>query len=291
MLNSDPYGGGQAGGGSGTNFAAGEDMDEVLKLAENTDIMDILDILNTIPSMRMPSKKKYTEFTSGERLGLRTTGNPEKARVIELAMPDEVFYQRMAEGELSSYMRGIKERSTGPIYLLLDKSGSMMGIKMTWAKAVAIKFYQIAKKEKKDFYVRFFGEGTYERIASPKTSRKDQIEMVTRLARVRGEDADTVIQGAVFTACNDIISHGVAGVGEIILITDGFAPIDEAAMSAKLATARAKLISIMIQGDNEILARISKGYLSATDLSGSGILKLIEIRQQVRAQTEAEAAT
>ncbi len=64
-----------------------------------------------------------------------------------------LFLKKFAEGDLLQYqLRGKEKVARGAIICMIDSSGSMMGSRETWAKAVAIALLHIAYKQKRDFY-------------------------------------------------------------------------------------------------------------------------------------------
>ena len=53
-------------------------------------------------------------------------------------------------------LRGTEKVARGAIICMIDSSGSMMGAKETWAKAVAIALLNIANQQNRDFYGMIF---------------------------------------------------------------------------------------------------------------------------------------
>lgn len=68
------------------------------------------------------------------------------------------FYRRYYEGDLLQYkMKGSEKLAKGGIIFCEDGSGSMMGDREIWAKAVGLTLLQIAKAQKRPFYGIHFG--------------------------------------------------------------------------------------------------------------------------------------
>ena len=266
-------GGNGAGTGSVLNFEG--DVHEVLRLARNTEIKKILEFLSGIPKLGSLTKKKTARFSKGELYGYEEGSDLERIVPSELAMPEELFYVRLAESQLLLYQKQIKE-SLGPIYLLLDKSGSMDGEKILWAKAVALALYSRARRENRDFYLRFFDNIPYPLIKVIKNAKsKDVIKMIEYIGKIRG-GGGTDISRSVISACEDIKEGHVKGVSEVIILTDGEDKIAETTVRRSLKDANATLISVMIRGDNADLRRISDTYLVVYKLDQNDLLKVVE---------------
>ena len=77
------------------------------------------------------------------------------SELMNLSDPDLeiLFLKDFAEGNLLQYqLRGVEKVARGAIICMIDSSGSMMGSRETWAKAVGIALLHIAYKQKRDFY-------------------------------------------------------------------------------------------------------------------------------------------
>ncbi|MCI2413771.1 MAG: VWA domain-containing protein [Candidatus Aramenus sp.] len=266
-------GGNGAGTGSMLNFEG--EIHEVLRLARNTEIKKILEFLNGIPKLGSITKRRTTRYTKGELYGYEEGSDLERLVPSELAMPEELFYVKLAENELLLYQKQIKE-TLGPIYLLLDKSGSMDGEKILWAKAVALALYSRAKRENRDFYLRFFDNIPYPLIKVIKNAKsKDVIKMVEYIGKIRG-GGGTDISRSIISACEDIKEGHVKGVSDVIILTDGEDKIAETTVRRYLKEANATLISVMIRGDNADLRRISDNYFVVYKLDQNDLLKVVE---------------
>ncbi|BAB65495.1 MULTISPECIES: vWA domain-containing protein [Sulfurisphaera] len=266
-------GGNGAGTGSILNFEG--EIHEVLRLARNTEIKKILEFLSGMPRLGSFTKKRTTRFSRGELYGYEEGSDLERIVSSELALPEELFYIKLAESQLLLYQKRIKE-VLGPIYLLLDKSGSMDGEKIIWAKAVALALYSRARRENRDFYIRFFDNIPYPLIKVPKNAKsKDVVKMIEYIGKIRG-GGGTDISRSVISACEDIKEGHVKGVSEIILLTDGEDKIAETTVRRSLKEANSTLISVMIRGDNADLRRVSDQYLVVYKLDHEDLLKVVE---------------
>jgi len=266
-------GGNGAGTGSVMTFEG--DVHEVLRLARNTEVRKILEFLSGIPRLGSFSKKKTARYSKGELYGYEEGSDLERIVPSELALPEELFYVKLAESQLLLYQKQIKE-TLGPIYLLLDKSGSMDGEKILWAKAVALALYSRARRENRDFYLRFFDNIPYPLIKVIKNAKsKDVLKMVEYIGKIRG-GGGTDISRSVMSACDDIKDGHVKGVSEVIILTDGEDKIAETTVRRSLREANATLVSVMIRGDNSDLRRVSDTYLVVYKLDQNDLLRVVE---------------
>ncbi|MEM0199899.1 MAG: VWA domain-containing protein [Saccharolobus sp.] len=266
-------GGNSAGTGSALTFEG--EIHEVLRLARNTEVKRLLEFLSGAPKLGSITKRRTVRFSKGELYGYEEGSDIERIVYSELALPDVLFNLKLAEGQLLLYQKQIKE-TLGPIYLLLDKSGSMDGEKILWAKAVALALYTRARRENRDFFLRFFDNIPYPLIKVQKNAKsKDVIKMIEYIGKIRG-GGGTDISRSIISACEDIKEGHVKGVSEIILLTDGEDKIAETTVRRSLKEANSQLISVMIRGDNADLRRVADRYLVAYKLDHEDLLKVVE---------------
>lgn len=262
--------------GVGSEFDLEEDAEKVLKLAKMTDVSKILEVLSLIPEVIRKTKKKYERFNRGEFDGYDLGSDLERLVPTQLAFPREYLLLNYVESKLLLYDKKIS-KSLGPLYLLTDKSGSMEGEKIDWAKATAIALLIKSRKEVREFYLRFFDGAPHELIrVSRKASFTEFLNLVKNLARVKS-GGGTDITRAITTACEDIISSGlVKRDSDIVVITDGEDTLTVTTLRRKLRQANARLFSVMIQGDNKDLKALSEKYLKVSTLDKNTILKIVE---------------
>ncbi len=249
---------------------------ELIRLARNIEVRKILDILRGIKpwSINIPEKKQ--RFKHGELTGYELGKDIERIVPSILALPDELFYIKYLENRLLLYQKMLSQ-GKGPLYVLLDKSGSMDGMKMTWAKAVALSLYMRAIKEHREYYFRFFDSIPYPLAKVEKRPKASQVlKLIDYIAQVRGSGG-TDISKAIITACNDIRAGNVNKMSDIILITDGVDRIVEQLVLYNLKRANARLITVMIMGDNKSLKNISTKYFSVMKLSQKHLLQIVEV--------------
>jgi uncharacterized protein with von Willebrand factor type A (vWA) domain len=263
--------------GVGSEFDLEEDAEKVLKLAKTADVSKILEVLSLIPDVVRKTKKKYERFNRGEFNGYDLGSDLERLVPTQLAFSREYILLSYVESKLLLYDKKIS-KSLGPLYLLIDKSGSMEGEKIEWAKATAIALLIKSRREVREFYLRFFDGAPHELIrVSRKASFSEFLSLVRNLARVKS-GGGTDITKAITTACDDIIGSGVVKRdSDVVVITDGEDTLSVTTLRRKLRQANARLFSVMIQGDNKDLKVLSEKYLTVSTLDKNTILKIVEV--------------
>jgi len=214
--------------------------------------------------------KKQKDEHGDELAGYRLTKKLEKALPRELAMPDEIFYYKLASsGFLAKEKLSVKE---GAFYVLIDKSGSMAGEKTVWARAVALALLKLAREKKRRFFMRFFDYNVYDLLDDA-----DFQKLLTAILTVES-NGGTSIDTALRTALKDLTKHKlIEQTNTVVIITDGE---DEVTVEPEeFKKVNATLVAVMIQGLNGTLRKIAEDtggkYLKAT-LTADGALKLLE---------------
>ena len=263
--------------GSASSLSFEDSIQDVITLARNTDIRTVLEALRTIEDENVYIKVKKTRSPRGELDGYEKGNDVERVVASELVLPEDMFILRYAERSLLLYRKVVGE-DYGPFYVLLDKSGSMMGMKMIWAKAVALALAQRAARERREFYLRFFDSIPYPPLhISKRIHGRDITRLLDYVARIRA-NGGTDITRAIITATDDILnSKSRHKPSDIVLITDGEDRIAVDMIKRSLARANARLYTIMIYGNNPDLRRVSESYMVATKLSKEEALKVITV--------------
>ncbi len=206
--------------------------------------------------------------TGDELSGYMLTKQVERALPRELALPDVLFTKKLAsDGFLAKEKLKVSE---GAYYVLIDKSGSMVGEKTVWARSVAMAIYRMSKAKKRKYFLRFFDTKVH-----PKKPINEAKEIVDAILKVQS-NGGTDITNAIATAIEDLEEKFSEYTNTIVIITDGEDVVED--LSKELRKVRANLISVMIQGHNETLKAISDHYVRAelTVRGGEKILKLVE---------------
>ncbi len=262
--------------GTGSSFSLEDSVADVLKLAKNTDVRNILEMLKSIEDGEARFKRRVRRSPRGELDGYELGSDVERMVPSELALPLDFLLYKYSEGSLLLYKKVLPE-SNGPIYVLLDKSGSMMGTKILWAKAVALALAQRAARERRDYYVRFFDSIPYPPLRLSKNARgRDLIKLLDYVARIRA-NGGTDITRAILAALEDISNTRRRGPSDIILITDGEDKVTIDAVRRGLIRVNARLHTVMIQGNNPDLRLVSESYMSVMKLSKEEALKVVTL--------------
>ncbi len=261
--------------GTGSTFDLDERGDDVIKLARNADVQRLLDVLSLFPKIARRVRRKVMPFSRGEFRGYDIGSDLERIVPTELALPKLLFRIKYIESKLLLYEKLIP-KDIGPLYVLVDKSGSMEGEKIRWAKATALALLIKARREGRDFFLRFFDGTPHALTCVPRRMRADEvIDLLKYLSRVKS-GGGTDITKAIATACDDLKGPKVRGVTDVVLITDGEDNISDLLITRKLRTANARLVTVMIMGENRSLKNVSDSYLRVTKLDEGDILRVVE---------------
>lgn len=147
---------------------------------------------------------------------------------------------------------------------IVHNSGSMIGKKTIWARAIALALFKQSREENREFYLRFFDYMPHELIRIRKRAGPKEIQELFMSLLTIISNGGTWIAKAIDTACKDIVKNKAKGVSTIVLITDGIDAVHEDTVKYSLEEANAELITVMVGGLNETLRRVSKKYFVAT---------------------------
>ncbi len=217
------------------------------------------------------TKRMKTRSNTGEISGYYKTLHISNVLSRELAMPDEIFYSKIINGFTGKEKMVLSE---GSYYVLLDKSGSMYeGDKTIWSRSVALALFKIARMKKRKYFLRFFDNKPHELLDKP----YDIINSILTIEANKG----TCLEGALRTAINDLKSTKLYSMtNTLIVITDGEDKINTDNIIKDMSKIDINIISVMINGYNEGLKKISKKYLNAK-LNEDGALKLLNIAKSL----------
>jgi len=99
--------------------------------------------------------------------------------------------------------------------------------------------------------------------------------MLEYIAAVKG-GGGTDISKAIITACNDISKYRFRELSDIVLITDGEDRIARSLVKRSLQQSSARLVSVMIMGDNNDLKNVSEKYFRVIKLDEKEMLQVVE---------------
>jgi len=261
------------GAGIGSEFTTKSEGIEMLnKIAMNTNVSQLLqylqsrnrlidEVIKRLKQRPLPGRGEITGIKTGHELEDMI---PSEMVYLSDEELQEEFLLRYAEGQILQYEKKYIEPSS--IYVVIDKSGSMAGDRIMWAKAVALALLLVARREQRDYFVRFFDENPYpvqylarnfnKNLAS-NVNKKEFIKIFTYIASVQA-GGGTSISAALEAAYRDIMSKRYKGISDVILITDGEDTFDVNSMNELKRKAKARLHSIGLEDANlETLKLIS----------------------------------
>ena len=159
---------------------------------------------------------------------------------LELAYPEDVFYKRLLGKELRvrKYEQGPAGRHRRKYIVLIDKSGSMSGDKLYWAKGVALSL--LLRPDVDDVKVIFFDDTPYRTIELNRNPK----DAITRLVSVKAEGGTSIDRA--LEAADQYKGYTT------VIITDG-----EDKVTYK---PRNNLVAVMVSGHNPDLEKISDKY-------------------------------
>jgi uncharacterized protein with von Willebrand factor type A (vWA) domain len=264
----------RTGAGNTSNLSFEDSLDIMLELAKKTDIREIARILTKIEISKLPTAKS-SRSPRGWISSLEIGSDIERVHPSRLAFPEELFLVELANSRLLLYRKELSSED-GPIYVLLDKSGSMSGEKINWARAVALALLTKARASGRRFYVRVFDSITYELKVVERVSRPRKVMSIVKYLATVKASGGTNITNAIAKAVEDIESSRAKGSSDIVLITDGEDKLSSHILRSILPQT-IRLHTVMIKGDNRTLQEVSSSYLSAMKLDEREALKVVKL--------------
>ncbi len=136
---------------------------------------------------------------------------------------EHLFLARVAERKCNQYqLRGKETQARGPIVVCLDESGSMMGDRETYSKAMALALLDIAQRQKRSWCLIHFDSKVH-KVDTFKAGEVDSKNLLDTLDHFTGGGTD--FMHPLKRAVQEIRQDGAFKNADIILITDGQGPI------------------------------------------------------------------
>ena len=228
------------------------------------------------------SKNGFEEVTGLENGGDISRLIP--SELMRLGIPElEIdFLRRFAERQCLCREFASEERvGMGPVILVGDESGSMVGHRNESAKAIALTLAWIARKQGRWCGLVAFSGGTGHRVLSLPPERWNQVDLLDWLQSFLGGGSDQDVpvgeMAAIFTEIG-----APAGKTDLIYITDAELSISQKkaeAFKAWKASVQARLISLVLNSSPGQLSSISDEVhlINSLDPAEAGIKKVFSL--------------
>ena len=142
----------------------------------------------------------------------------------------KAFMSDFIEGKLLTYeIRGKDKKQKGPIIICIDESGSMTGLPDIWAKSVALALFEIARAQKRDFFVIHFSSQTSVDKLHTNEFLKDKPFDIEQMIDMAGyfEGGGTTFEPPLDLARQKIGDGKSWSKADIIFVTDGESAVAE----------------------------------------------------------------
>lgn len=194
-----------------------------------------------------------------DEMNIKNIDNPlELLKLVptQYAYDDDIFMQKLVKKELLVKDYEARRLKKQALYLLIDVSGSMNGMKNIYACGVSLAFVRQAIDEGSTYFLRFFDDDPHK--LNTVESKEDAEKMASILVKQPFSGGGTSIQTAVLQAVKDITdSPEQFEKAEIMIISDG----EDTVRIDKDDLKGIKLHSTIINGRNDGLKNLSDTYL------------------------------
>lgn len=132
-----------------------------------------------------------------------------------------LFKKRYTEKQCLQYeVENRKRKGMGPIVVAIDRSGSMQGDRISWAKAVALALLEVAAKQKRNYYVFFFDTKVVRRYTWTFEKGQAHPNDIIDIAEV-GANGGTTFWAPIEKAMSIISKEKAFKKADITFVTDG----------------------------------------------------------------------
>lgn len=151
--------------GPGSRVPPEERLALAQAIAESAKLRRIARLAGRLRNLALAAQAEKVKSGVGEVYGVelgRNLGRLLASEAVRLRHPvlRKDFLRRFALGQLLQYrLRGREKAGMGPLVVVWDESGSMMGEKETWAKAVALALLAVAQRQKRPWAGVAFSAG------------------------------------------------------------------------------------------------------------------------------------
>lgn len=199
---------------------------------------------------------------------------PSELALLAIPETEILFFKKYGEHELLQYqLRGTEKVAKGAIICMIDSSGSMMGTREIWSKAVALALLNIANRQNRDFYGILFssrGDKMHEWYFPRGKAEVDQVLDFAEYFIGGGTDFELPLSRAT-KILEQQFSDEKAQKGDLMMITDGECQVStewrDRFLQAKKDLAF-RLYSCLIGTNSATLDVLSDTMYNITDLAG-----------------------
>lgn len=155
-------------------------------------LKQIIQLAGRLTLTARAKRAQRTDYARSEVVGIEQTGEVSRLLPTELTalahpLTTAALVKRLNERNALGYrLRGKDKESRGPIILAIDESGSMMGIKDCWAKAVGLALLDAARTQRRAFGVILYDDGVRRSALFEKPSEVPPQQLVELLAYFSG---------------------------------------------------------------------------------------------------------
>ena len=257
-------------------------MEIAEKLEKNRKLMKLAKIIGKMKNLALSTTKSRVKRVPQEVFSV-TQGddiaNMLPSEVIKLTDPDleDIFIKDLTEHNLMVYdIKAGTMKEKGDIYVCLDLSGSMVGQREIWAKAVAIAVLNIAKKDRRGYTLVPFNKKVHtEHIIKIPRGKQPELSDIIHLAEMY-TGGGTNFNAVLDYALKDI-EKSKKEKPEILFLSDGFSEVDAQKIKKKKKELDIRIISVAINTDiTASIREISDMAITINNLSDLSAEKIFK---------------
>ena len=196
------------------------------------------------------------------------------------------FYNRYVQKGLMQYYSEETELDRGPMVIAVDISGSMSGIRLEWAKAVAYCLLNVAIEQKRDCRIICFD--TQVKLLKDYESKKkikfDEVLDFLTVSAGGGTSFNVALNSAMKSINDSRYKHA-----DIVFITDGSDSVSKTTSEKFIKTKeqkKFKMQTIFLASGGDQLRRISDNVLDLTPGINESYEKMAEVINGIEEVTE-----
>lgn len=262
------------GGGSRRNLETGRMAALFKRVRHNASLRRIAEMAGRLRRYARSKQRQKTRHGYDDMVGVALGDDLGAILSEELALLDSELepdlLRRYVEAELMQYeYQGIEKKGLGPLFVILDESGSMQGAKNEAAKALALALAWVAKQQNRWCCLVSFSGGRPERPLPLKPSGWDEAALADWVSSFigGGSELDVPLRELPRWFAELQCPRGKT---DLVFVTDGIVSIDQRTREDFLRFKKewgARAISLVIQADPEPMRPVSDEVHAVRDLS------------------------